>query len=71
MQSIMIKPFINTGGVTVRELKEILARLPNTNENGESYEVWIGGPDGLSNSVKSVWSLNKTDNGCDVLLEHE
>jgi len=70
MVTIMKNPFINTGGVTVKELKEILSRLPDTDENGELYEVWVGNTDVTNSPVTSVWSLNKKQNGCDVLLEY-
>ena len=70
MVTIMKSPFINSGGVTVKELKEILSRLPDTDENGELYEVWIGTGEGTSSPVTSVWALNKKQTGCDVLLEH-
>jgi hypothetical protein len=47
-----------------------LSVLPDTNEYGEDYEVWIGNQnDFLSNPVKSVWSLNMRENGCDIILE--
>ena len=69
MTDIRTKPFI-TDALTIRELKEILSVLPDTNEYGEDYEVWIGDKNSFtSNVVKSVWSLNLKDNGCDIILE--
>jgi len=70
MTDIRTKPFTTDDALTIRELKEILSVLPDSNEYGEDYEVWIGDKNSFSsNSVKSVWSLNKTDNGCDIILE--
>jgi hypothetical protein len=69
MVDIRTKPF-TTDALTIRELKEILSVLPDTDEYGEDYEVWIGDKNSFtSNVVKSVWSLNLKDNGCDVILE--
>jgi len=69
MTDIRTKPF-TTDALTIRELKEILSVLPDTNEYGEDYEVWIGNQnDFLSNPVKSVWSLNLREDGCDIILE--
>lgn len=69
MTDIRTAPFI-TDILTIRKLKEILNVLPDTNEYGDDYEVWIGGQnDFTSNVVTSVWALNKTDNGCDIILE--
>ncbi len=69
MTDIRTKPF-TTDTLTIRQLKEILSVLPDTNEYGENYEVWIGDKNSfLSNPVESVWPLNKTDNGCDIILE--
>ena len=69
MTDIRNQPF-TTDALTIKQLKEILSVLPDTNEYGEDYEVWIGNPKNfLSNPVKSVWSLNKREDGCDIILE--
>lgn len=69
MTDIRTAPYL-TDTLTIRKLKEILSFLPDTNEYGDDYEVWIGSQNGFSSSsIKSVWSLNKTDNGCDIILE--
>ena len=47
--------------LSVRELKEFVKDLPETDEYGEDYEVWIGETDGLSNCATSVMRLNKGD----------
>lgn len=69
MVTIMRKAFFNFNGVTVRELKDILSQLPDTDENGEPYTIWIGNGNGMSNQVALVLALDKKQNGCDVLLE--
>ena len=69
MTDIRTAPYL-TDTLTIRKLKEILSVLPDTNEYGDDYEVWIGSQNDFSASiVKSVWSLNKTDDGCDIILE--
>ena len=69
MTDIRTKPF-TTDALTIRQLKEILSVLPDTNEYGEDYEVWIGDKNSFtSNCVTSAWSLNKTDDGCDIIFE--
>ena len=69
MTDIRTAPYL-TDTLTIRKLKEILSALPDTNEYGDDYEVWIGSQkDFTSSSATSVWALNKTDNGCDIILE--
>jgi hypothetical protein len=69
MTDIRVAPFF-TDTLTIRKLKEILSVLPDTNEYGDDYEVWIGNQNDFSSSpVVFVWSLNKTDTGCDIILE--
>jgi len=69
MDDIRKQPFY-TDALTIRQLKEILSVLPDTNEYGEDYEVWIGDKNSFtSNCVTSVWCLNKRDDGCDIILE--
>jgi hypothetical protein len=65
---IRTQPF-TTDVLTIRELKEILSVLPDTNEYGEDFEVWMSVGNNLSNVVKSVWSLNLRNDGCDIILE--
>jgi hypothetical protein len=69
MTDIRIAPYL-TDTLTIRKLKEILSVLPDINEYGDDYEVWIGSQNDFSSSpVASVWTLNKTDDGCDIILE--
>lgn len=56
-------------GLTIKELKELIKDLPEENEYGEPFEVWIETGRGLSSPVKSVWPLNKRDSGNDIVLE--
>jgi chaperonin cofactor prefoldin len=68
MTDIRNQPF-TTDALTIRQLKEILSVLPDTNEYGEDCEVWMSVGNNLSNVVKSVWSLNLRNEGCDIILE--
>jgi hypothetical protein len=68
MIDIRTKPF-TTDALTIKQLKEILSVLPDTDEYGEDYEVWMSAGNNLSNVVKSVWSLNLRNDGCDIILE--
>ena len=52
--------------ITVKQLKDRIKDLPEQDENGEDYTVWVGGPDELSNQVTEIWPLNEGD----VLLEY-
>ena len=60
-----MKHLVNKNGITVKQLKELVKDLPETDPaNGEDYEVWIDGTDckpGLTNACKSIWQLNKGD----------
>lgn len=67
--NIRVNPSITENGLTIRELKDIINGLPDKNDWGEDYEVWVGTGDNLSNIVKSVCALNKRNSGCDLLLE--
>ena len=68
MTDIRTKPF-TTDALTIKQLKEILSVLPDTDEYGQDYEVWMSAGNNLSNVVKSVWSLNLRNDGCDIILE--
>jgi hypothetical protein len=63
------KQSFTTDALTIRQLKEILSVLPDTNEYGEDYEVWTGDGGSFSNVIKSVCALNKREDGCDIILE--
>ncbi len=56
-------------GMTVKQLKELVATWPDTNDEGEFCEVWIGTRDGLSSPAVSVWPLNKRGEAADFLIE--
>ena len=69
MTDIRQNPFM-TDTLTIRKLKEILSVLPDTNESGDDYEVWICNHHSFTSSpVTSVWSLNEDTTGCDIILE--
>lgn len=69
MSNILEQPLI-VDSLSIKELKEIINNLPDCDELGNSYEVWIES-DGVSSPVRQVWSLNKRKNGCDILLNSE
>ena len=52
---------INRNGITVRQLKEYIKNLPEVDDMGEDYEVWISTGGGLSNVAKEICRLNKGD----------
>lgn len=58
-----MKSLINKTGITIKQLKKLIKDLPETDDNGEDYEVWIENTDDerLSNSAKSIIQLNKGD----------
>lgn len=56
-------------GLTVKELKKIINAWPDTDIDGQPYEVWVGKKDDmLSNVIVELWPLNKDGNGSDILL---
>jgi hypothetical protein len=60
------------GGLTVKQLKEVIKDWPEVNEHtGEDCEVWIGG-NGISNQCKLIAPLNrrfyKGEVSADILL---
>jgi hypothetical protein len=54
----MVGIFKFRNGMTVKELKEIIADWPEEYDNGEPCEVWVGDR-GLTNQVVELWPLNK------------
>lgn len=58
-----MKQLINIDGITIRELKDLLKDLPEHNEWGEEFRLWILNTDGsdLSNSAKKIQRLNDGD----------
>lgn len=68
--SLVPKGFPN--GMTVADLKALIAGWPETTASGELCEVFIETQNGLSNPVLAVWPLNaRKDDNCesaDILL---
>jgi len=58
----------NFNGLTVEQLKDFVADLPETDQNGDDFTVWIETGKGLSSEAKAVRMLNKNDYGCDILI---
>lgn len=55
-------------GLTVKELKEIIADWAETYENGEPTEVWIETGWCLSSAVVEVAPLNVREKSADLIL---
>ena len=64
INKIIIKP----NGLTIKELKEIIKNMPDNDNNGEPYEVWIHTSKGLSSPVKEISPLNKSEHGSDIIF---
>jgi hypothetical protein len=59
-----MEALVNKHGITVRQLKELVMNLPEVDESGEEYGVWVNGTNcdyGLSNPCKSILQLNGGD----------
>lgn len=59
-----MEPLINKTGITIKQLKDFIKDLPDKDENGEDFEVWIGGNNchfGLSNPCTEISKLNIGD----------
>lgn len=58
-----MNPLINTSGITIRQLKNLVKDLPEIDDSGEDYELWIENTDGsnLSNVATEIWKLNQGD----------
>jgi hypothetical protein len=73
MKDIQYGPYSCSDGsaLTIREFKELLARLPESNAEGGSFQIWMETGDGLSSPVRSVWALDRGPDGCDVMVKPE
>jgi hypothetical protein len=58
-----MKALINDKGITIRDLKNLVKDLPDLNEDGENFEVWVEHTNdhNLSTVAKSIIRLNKGD----------
>jgi hypothetical protein len=54
--------------ITLKELKEFLKDLPETDPLGYPYEVWIETSKGLSNGATTLHLLNSREEGSDIIL---
>jgi len=54
---------VNKNGITIKELKEFVKDLPEQDEDGEEFELWVMNTDGSSKSnvAKSIMQLNRGD----------
>lgn len=63
-----MQKLVNKNGITVRQLKELVKDLPEANDDGEEFELWIETHGGLSNVCKNISPLNKREAGQDIML---
>ena len=58
-----MKNLINRNGITIKELKELVKNLPEKDEYGEDFELWVTNTDDgmLSNVATKITRLNKGD----------
>ncbi len=63
------KPLHTDYGITVKQLKEYVKDLPETDANGEDFTVWCESPRSLSGPVYTIMPLNPRPEGQDLLLE--
>ena len=54
---------IDKNGITIKQLKELVKDLPEQDEYGEDFELWVMNTDGseMSNVAKSITRLNRGD----------
>lgn len=59
----------NSNGITIKQLKQLIKDLPEKDQYGEDYTVWMSSDEGYSNAVKAIWPLNKREDGQDIIFE--
>ena len=65
-----MKTIHNDNGITIRELKELVKELPETDHYGENYTVWLMTSPTTSSQVTTVIPLNQREGfGQDIVLE--
>lgn len=64
-----MEPINSLDAVTVRQLKDWLADIPDTDAFGEAREVWVMTGPTTSSPVAKIIPLNARDGSCDVLIE--
>lgn len=52
---------VNTDGLTVKQLKEFIATLPDTDSAGNDTEVWVETTPGYSSVATAACRLNEGD----------
>ena len=50
----MIQTIINKNGITIKQLKELVKHLPEKDEYGDDFEVWVMSTDGTKTSSTSI-----------------
>lgn len=63
-RGLSVNPFKilrSENGVTIAELKALIKDLPETDKNGDPYELWIGNKESTSNVAHEIWPFNEGD----------
>jgi len=56
----------NEIGITIKQLKELVKDLPEKDEHGEDYELFMETGVNENSLIKEIWPLNKTHYGQDL-----
>ena len=58
-----MKELYNKQGITIKQLKELVKDLPETDSSGDDFELWVMSPyvKGLSNAAVKINTLNAGD----------
>ncbi len=58
-----MKPLENKTGITIKELKALINSIPETDEHGDDYEIWLEHTENqyLSSPCKVIMQLNQGD----------
>ena len=55
--------------MTLKELRDFIKDLLDTDRYGKDYEVWIDNKDGTPSEARTVWKLNSRKDGCDIIFK--
>jgi hypothetical protein len=63
-----MKQVINNNGITLKELKQLISDLPESDMSGNEYEVWLQSGTGITSICKAIVPLNNHSGGSDIAL---
>lgn len=61
---------LNTNGISIADLKRFLQHLPELDDDGDDYQVWLKSGDGVSSPCTAIRLLNLSDDGSDIMLSY-